>query len=801
MRGSPLHLSLVTLALLAGCGGGADPVAGPDGGCYGPDAAGMCNGTEGPQAACVTPPDPAVIADPPSPARVVSPAYRQEVRRFYGEADGLPSRAVRALVTTADGVTWAGTMGGLASLDATADPPRFVAAAGAAGTRPVLALAPDPDDPAGNDLLVGFADAVAHLHAGVLADEVAITSGDVTAVALDGTTTYVGSNAGLWVIQGGIAGLETSVTAAVRAVVVEAPGMVLVGGPAIGLLRGHHGAFAPVAGLPSDDVRALLREADGTVLAGTAAGVAVLQAGAVTSTIRGGAGALPFEDVTALAGGAAGARLIGFSEGAAGPPWEQGALPWHLYRGPRWLPADAVTAAAFAGDRRLFGTDEGVAEIATVPMTLAAKAAGFETVAEARHIRMDGFVTVDVTLVDATDPSQGALARDDSDNDGLWTQMHIAAECLGYAATGDESLYEHAHRSIRNMFLEMDVPAAGNPAIDGFVARSLIRDDEPDLWQQKVQHESDRWKGPVTYEGREYLWKNDTSSDEIVGHYFGYGLYYDLCAKDDAERAEVRAHVVRLTDYILANCFYLIDESGEPTTFGKWGPDYVNENLLSQFGSRGLNSAEIISHLRVAYHMTGDPRYQQAAEYLIETYGYDENIRLAHDYMKKLVINHSDDELLFLSYYPLLRYEPDPARRAIWAEAVALSYDSDVWGLRPERNPLWAFIYAYALGSGAGVDAALADAARSLRELPLDLREHLVDNQGRMDFTLSPYQDRGGDPQFTAVPPFDEKPVEIYNANPFKVTGGGSSQVELTPSHWLLAYYFGLYHGFLTEQP
>ena len=51
---------------------------------------------------------------------------------------------------------------------------------------------------------------------------------------------------------------------------------------------------------------------------------------------------------------------------------------------------------------------------------------------------------------------------------------------------------------------------------------------------------------------------------------------------------------------------------------------------------RGLNAAEILSHLRVAYHITGAPRYHQAYEYLIQVHGYDENVRLAHDYMKKV---------------------------------------------------------------------------------------------------------------------------------------------------------------------
>jgi hypothetical protein len=457
-----------------------------------------------------------------------------------------------------------------------------------------------------------------------------------------------------------------------------------------------------------------------------------------------------------------------------------------------------MTAVALADGVVYLGTAAGLGAISTIPMTLADKAVFYDLGTEARHIRMDGFVTTDVLLTDPDDLSQGAAYPWDEDNDGLWTQMHIGALCLGYAATGDEQLYQYARRSLENMFLQIDVPAAWNPAIAGYVTRSLVRDDETAIWQAKLQ-EPERWKGPAEFQGRSYLWKNDTSSDEVVGHYFGYGLYYDLCAQDEAERQEVRDHVARLTDYILQGCFYLIDEDGDPTSFGKWGPEFVNEGFASNLGSRGLNGTEILSHLRVAYHITGEPRYEQAFQYLVQAHAYDQNVLKAHDYMKVAIINHSDDELLFLSYYPLLRYEPDPERRALWAQAVTKSYDDEPWPLRPTRNPLWAFIYAYANGSGAKVESAIADGVRTLEEYPLDLRQYRVDNTGRMDYVLHPKLDRFDEPQFTAAPPADERRVHKWNSNPYSVADGGDEwgSAELSSSHWLLAYYLGRYHGFI----
>jgi hypothetical protein len=789
-RGStPARPALAALLALAvgACGGGGGP-AQDDAGCYAPDAR-FCNGTEAPYAAtCVVPPDETVIADPTDVASLTVAGYQQEVYRRYLEADGLPSKQITALVGTAGGTLWAGTAAGLARLDTSQSLPRFVAAAGTPGTSPITALAVE----SGENLVVGLDGSVGYLRAGAWEDVMVIPGAGVTAVAQDGSVTWVGTTHGLYRVSYPVVTADDTLTDEVKAIAVGG-GAALVATTA-GLRRGAFGAWTAVSGVPHDDVRALAVEPDGRVLAGTAAGLALLDGATVVETIRGGALALPFEDVTAVATGADGTRLVGFARGAARPRDDA----WHLYLSRRWTPADTMTAVALADGGVYLGTAEGLGAITTVPMTLADKAVYYETGTEARHVRMDGFVTTDVALTDPDDLSQGAAYPGDEDNDGLWTQMHIGALCLGYAATGDEQLYQHARRSLANMFLLIDVPGTFNPAIDGYVSRSLVREDETELWQRKLA-EPERWRGPVDYQGHRYLWKNDTSSDEVVGHYFGYGLYYDLCARDEAERQEIRDHVARLTDYILKGCFYLLDEDGEPTTFGQWGPEFVNEGFAANVGSRGLNGTEIMSHLRTAFHITGDARYEQAFQYLVQAHAYDENVRKAHDYMKVAIINHSDDELLFLSYYPLLRYEPDPARRAIWEEAVTRSYDDEPWPLRPERNPAWAFIYAYANGSGPQVEAAIADAVRTLAEYPLDLRQYFVDNTGRMDYVLHEKLDRFKDPQFTAVPPADERRVHKWNSNPFTVKDGGDEwgSAELSSSHWLLAYYLGLHHGFI----
>jgi hypothetical protein len=62
-----------------------------------------------------------------------------------------------------------------------------------------------------------------------------------------------------------------------------------------------------------------------------------------------------------------------------------------------------------------------------------------------------------------------------------------------------------------------------------------------------------------------WVWKGDTSSDTVDGHYFAYGVVLDLVAKDEGERARVVNAIDRLTSYIVKNDLYYIDVTGEPT--------------------------------------------------------------------------------------------------------------------------------------------------------------------------------------------------------------------------------------------
>jgi len=551
--------------------------------------------------------------------------------------------------------------------------------------------------------------------------------------------------------------------------------------------------------------RSVSSGADRVWVAATEGLLAVTSDGRVQVVLRPGIGGLPAGDLVAVASGERWV-LAGHGIGASAVPWPaRDGVGIQHYVSQRWLPSDAVTAVAVGTDLWV-GTTGGLARIGFREGRLDQKASTLFEEWMAHFWRMDGFLALDAWTDAPRSPTTWRLG--DSDNDGLWTQMGIGALCLAYSVTRDERYYEAARKAMRTMFLLIDVPAvdfqaAGLPR--GFISRSLAREDEGEVFDSKAG-QPDRWH-LVEYQGHRYYWKDDTSSDETTGHFFGFPLYYDLCAKDEAERAEVAEHAAALARYIVEGGYTLRDLDGQPTTFGHWEPERVAitvdglENcgldhpleacLEAEYGGGWLNATEILGHLLAAWHMTGDRFFYDAYDRLVREYRYDEVVtwsRKAITVNSPRTANHSDHELAMLAYATLIRYEPDSERRARYLEGLRGLYDYE----RPERQPLWAAIVALA---EAGV-ADLPGAVRTLREMPLDHRDVRVDNRHRRD-AIEDVVDRFEDRQWDRVFPYDEIHLMWWNSNPYRMVDGSSPQARQSPMPFLLAYWASRYAGTL----
>lgn len=447
---------------------------------------------------------------------------------------------------------------------------------------------------------------------------------------------------------------------------------------------------------------------------------------------------------------------------------------WSYFWGRRWLPGNQVYAIAIDRQNRAWlATDGGVACIESVRMTLQEKAAHYERIIALRHNR-NGFVTGG-EWSDPNDPNSWKIEA--SDNDGLWTAIYCAAQVFQYAATRDAAARERARKSF-NALLELERLTG----IPGFPARSIIRKDETGYYQSRGEwHES-----PTD---PNYIWKGDTSSDELDGHYFIWAVYYDLCA-DDAEKERIRGVVRRVTDHLMQNNWRLIDKDGKPTRWAIFNPEAVNDDPIWE-EERGLNSLSMLSHLKVAYHITGDAKYQRAYEELIRKHHYLIN-SVTQKMLPPYSVNHSDDQLAFLCYYSFLLYEANPEYRRIWLMSLERSWQIE----RPERSPLFNFIYGALSGKPCDVEASV----QTLQEWPWDLRNWQCRNSHRLDITLDTSKSRFGDWQSVQIVPYSEREVMRWNGNPYRLDGGDPlGRGEDDGSAFLLPYWMGRYHRIIEE--
>ena len=285
----------------------------------------------------------------------------------------------------------------------------------------------------------------------------------------------------------------------------------------------------------------------------------------------------------------------------------------------RWLLDDQVNDITFDKQGNAWiATSNGVSAIRRKQMTLASKQNYFYDVLMRRHIR-DPWIAGQCRL-----PIGGDTTRwepEDDDNDGEYTGNYLAMESFRYAATGSANAKENARKAFNFLKLLQEITGT-----DGFFARTIVPSDwksvhdgnktfsERELADELVREP--RFK-PVEVRWRKstdgkWMWKGDTSSDEICGHMFGYFFYYELVA-DEEEKKIIRKHVSNIVDHLMKNNYTLTDIDGTHTRWGVWSPDKLNRDPEWQ-PDRSLNSMELLSFLKFAYHVSKDEKYQK--EYL-----------------------------------------------------------------------------------------------------------------------------------------------------------------------------------------
>ncbi len=462
-----------------------------------------------------------------------------------------------------------------------------------------------------------------------------------------------------------------------------------------------------------------------------------------------------------------------------------------------WLMHPTVTKITVSDNGSIAAvTPRGISLITYSYMTLEEKAARVEEVSEKYFVRNEGY-HVGRSFEKYGDMESGKLLN--SDNDGLFTGLYCASQCFRYKATGNKKAKENAKRAVEAMIKLTEVTGKS-----GFTARATRYSNEENFGTGP----SEEWH--TCENNPDCEWLGETSSDEMTGHYYAYGLYYDLVADKD-EKKKIAEVVKKITDHILENNFHLADVDGIPTTWANWEPELLN-NDDRWFYERGTNSLEILSFLKTTYHVTGDKKYDDVFNMLINKHHYAMN--LMQYKIEDGHVAHIDDQLDFVNIYPLLMYTENEAHKEIFKMGLTHHFDYE----KIERNPWFNITY----GALTGHNCDIENAAKSLAEMNLDFVRWPAYNSYRKDIVWDTEQEGTGvAPQLKYPVEYGSRVMVHYDGNPFVCNAGTEEFVDLEkttanrtaalpgthadgmdgimPYVFLLPYWMGRYHGLIED--
>jgi hypothetical protein len=450
------------------------------------------------------------------------------------------------------------------------------------------------------------------------------------------------------------------------------------------------------------------------------------------------------------------------------------------------------------------------AEVDTPQGALREKAAHFDDLAQRIHTLPGQDLLHPVTLDDDLETVKVASVRD---NTGMWTSLYASSQAFRYAATKDPEALENLRRAFRGEMGLLRITG-----VRGLFARSMVDRSVPGFPTEaelnapypgcdlSVAH-CKRWVAVDDGEFAGFLFKNDVSKDEYAGHMFAVGVIAELV--DDPElRAMATEMAAAVADHMIDHDLLITDFDGATTTFGVMSP-------LSVADFPGFNAVLLLSWLRLAAELTGDPKYE---DYYQGCFLHRDPSRCTHpsvltsdDYLVHLEAmgldlgcqtNPNNHNMSQLAMFNLIRHEPN----ATLVERYRNVLEHRMWNpqdrfpMRVQENSLFTFFWEANRGSSRPyADTEIDQAVCTMKRFPAEKFVRHVD-------TLSKYtevcRDRKDEPMTDVVIPMDERQVDhfIWTRNPYRMEQDAGNRTFLeSPEDYLLAYWVGRYFGFLSE--
>ena len=460
----------------------------------------------------------------------------------------------------------------------------------------------------------------------------------------------------------------------------------------------------------------------------------------------------------------------------------------------RWLTDNKVNDIAFDKEGNAWiATDNGVSAIMKRKMTLAEKEAYYYNQMMKRHIRYP-WICGNLRLEIPGDTS--TWQNSDDDNDGEYTGGYLAMESFRYAVTGSEDARVKARKAFEFLKLLQEVTGT-----EGFFARTIIPSDWKKMNDGNRTYttreladllvEDPRYKPVETRwhlsKDKKWLWKGDTSSDEMDGHMMGYFFYYEYAAGEE-EKQLIRNHVRKIMDQLIKTNYNLIDIDGTHTRWAVWSPEQLNRDP-DWASEKSLNSFELLAYLKFAGHITGDAKYEKEYLRLIHEEGYLENASRLNSKNPAWQI-YFDLTMEGYLFPILLKYENDPVLKEFYQKLIEEWMNKQTSGENLINN------LTYALATGKKVN--VRQTIEFLKDAPLDLVDWKIDHTLREDVKIvrKPILE---EIQISELPPASERATVRWDKNPWSAVSGNPGEVR-EPNFWLWPYWMARYLDIIDTQ-
>ena len=522
---------------------------------------------------------------------------------------------------------------------------------------------------------------------------------------------------------------------------------------------------------------------------------------------------------------------------------------WKYFMGPRWLAGSNIKSMTIlpranpsanvgdhVGDTIVIVAEDGITFLEQRKWTLEMKASVYEKILNERHDRLG--MTSGCNFKNFGDTS--VCIESDDDNNGLWTSLVVVAEYMRYAVTKDPEALLTASKFFNGIVLLNEVTGT-----TGLMGRSCC---SPDEWEKKTCgyhtwiHDKEHWHNSTNPNYQGYRWKGDTSSDEVTGHVFALSTVAHL-SPNVTEQNLAKKLLNNIVMQIVNNNFNLIDVTGQPTTWGRWGPEMVN-NFRGFSDERGLQSLQILAYITSTFHVgglnaTSKEILKNAYDILTnQTNQYDENVRNL-----KITVpcddNYSDDELAYLPFFTFLNLCKNKESCIFNREPIVDGLTRLSKIVQIERPSLWNAIYLGMInnnnsnntsskmksydddndnnnnillqslsspsesGSNINEKERINDILWNLQTWPQELIDWPVSNSHRIDIiydlskTTRFHKSHIESIKTRAPLPANERCQYRWNANPYIIQDCGSGMSESDPGAWLLPYWMARYYDLI----